>query len=161
MTILRGRGCLATKININFFERNEVLNIFDTTIFFKKETIPSEIIVKNNFGGNMTIFQEVVCPATKMNITFSMGNGVPNTELKHFPRKTVYWLNESQKTSFGGHIFSHVSGSTGLIVSKTNRVHPCVDSHQPCEFHENRFKTATCIVTVIIIISRKPRSVIF
>ncbi len=28
MTILRGRGCLVTKINTNFFVRNEVLSIF-------------------------------------------------------------------------------------------------------------------------------------
>ncbi len=30
-----GKGCLATKINTNFFERNEVLNIFHITIFKK------------------------------------------------------------------------------------------------------------------------------
>ncbi len=44
-----------------------------------------------------------------------------------------------------GHIFSHISGSIGPIVSKKIRVHPFADSHQSCEFHENRFKTATCI----------------
>ncbi len=44
---------------------------------------------------------------------------------------------------------------------RKNRVHPCVDPHQPCEFHENRFKTATYIVKVIIIINWKSRSVIF
>ncbi len=32
-----------------------------------------------------------------------------------------------------------------------------MDSHQPCEFYENQLKTATCIVTVIIIISWKSR----
>ncbi len=37
ITILRGRGCLATKININFFVRNKVLNIFHITIFSKKK----------------------------------------------------------------------------------------------------------------------------
>ncbi len=36
-----------------------------------------------------------------------------------------------------------------------------MNSHQPREFHENRFKTATCIVTVIIIISWKSKRVIF
>ncbi len=36
-----------------------------------------------------------------------------------------------------------------------------VDSHQPCEFCENWLKTATCIMAVIIIISWKPKSVIF
>ncbi len=44
---------------------------------------------------------------------------------------------------------------------KRKKVYLCVDSHQPCEFHENWFKTATCIMTVIIIISWKFRCVIF
>ncbi len=60
-----------------------------------------------------------------------------------------------------GHIFPNISGSIGLIVLNKNMVHPCVDSYQPCNFHENRFKTVTCIVTVIIIISWKSRSAIF
>ncbi len=47
------------------------------------------------------------------------------------------------------------------IVSKNNRFRPCVDPHQLYEFHENRFKSVICIVTVVIIISQKPRSVIF
>ncbi len=46
--------------------------------------------------------------------------------------------------------FLRISGSIGSIVSKNNRFHPRVDSHQPCEFHKNWSKTATCIVTVII-----------
>ncbi len=63
------------------------------------------------------------------------------------------------KKPFLGLIFPHISGSITLIV---NGVHPCVDSHQPREFHENWFNTATCIVTVIIIIvSWKYRSVTF
>ncbi len=32
VTVLRERGCLVTKININFFVRNEVFNIFHVTI---------------------------------------------------------------------------------------------------------------------------------
>ncbi len=100
MTILRGRGRLATKININFLVRNEVLNIFYLTIFSRK-IIFSKIIAKNNFGG-MTIFQGIGCRTTKMNVTFSMKNGIPNTALKFFPQEPPYWLNESQKTSIGG-----------------------------------------------------------
>ncbi len=42
--------------------------------------------------------------------------------------------------------FPYVSGFIGLIFSKTNRVHPWMDSHQPCKFHENQFKTVTCIL---------------
>ncbi len=44
-----------------------------------------------------------------------------------------------------GHIFPYISGSTGPIVSKQNRVHPRVDPHRSCERYENRFKTAICI----------------
>ncbi len=77
-----------------------------------------------------------------------MENGVPNTALKFFPQKIPYWLNKSQKS-----VFVHMSGSIKPMVYKKNTVHPGVDSHQPCKFHENWFKTTTCIVTVIIIIS--------
>ncbi len=34
-----GKGCLVTKININYFARNKVLNIFHVTIFSKKNNI--------------------------------------------------------------------------------------------------------------------------
>ncbi len=40
------------------------------------------------------------------------------------------------------HIFPYISGSTRTIVSENNRVYPWVDPH----FHENLFKTTTCIV---------------
>ncbi len=43
-----GRVHLATKINITFFVRLEVLNIFHLTIFWGKTTF-SEITVKNHF----------------------------------------------------------------------------------------------------------------
>ncbi len=85
MTALRGRDYLVIKINITFFVGNKVLNIFHLNIFSKK-SIFSKITVKNNFWG-MTIFQKTGDRTTKMNITFSMGNGVPNTVLKFFPQK--------------------------------------------------------------------------
>ncbi len=56
------------------------------------------------------------------------------------------------KYRFWGHIFSHICGSIGPIVSKNNRIYPWADPHQPCEFHENRIKTATCIVTSFLYI---------
>ncbi len=108
----------------------------------------------------MTIFQGMGCRTTKINITFSMGNGVLNTALKFFYQKTPYWLNESQKINFGA-TFSPISVVLLDRLFPKNRVHTCVDSHQPCEFHENRFKTATCIVTVTIIVNGKSRSDIF
>ncbi len=50
----------------------------------------------------MTIFQGIGYRTSKMNITFSIGNGVPNMVLRFFPQKTPYWLNESEESSFGG-----------------------------------------------------------
>ncbi len=101
----------------------------------------------------------MMCYTTKMNITFSMVNVVPNTVLKFLHQKTYTGWMKAQN-QFWWDIFPHISGSIGSIVSKNNRVHPCVDPHQPCELHENQFKTVTCIVTVIIIKSWKSRSVI-
>ncbi len=50
----------------------------------------------------MTIFEKTERRATKMNITFSKGNGLPNTVFKlSLQKKKTYRLNESQKT-FGG-----------------------------------------------------------
>ncbi len=96
VTILRGRGCLVTKININFFVRNKVLNIFQITIFKKKE----QYFPKNFW--RITIFQRMGSRMTKMNTIFSMGNWAPNMALKFFPHKTTYCrLNESQETSSG------------------------------------------------------------
>ncbi len=51
----------------------------------------------------MTIFHGIECQTTKMNITFSMGNGLPNMPLQIFPETPPYRLNDSQKTSFGAH----------------------------------------------------------
>ncbi len=55
----------------------------------------------------MTIFQGIRCRTTKMNITLSIGNGVLNTALKFFPKKTPYRLNESEKPSSGAHFPSY------------------------------------------------------
>ncbi len=92
----------------------------------------------------MTFFQGKGCRMTKMSITFSV-RIVPNDVLKFFPFKNPYRLNENQKT-YLGHIFPCINGSIGPIGSKNNRVHPWMDPHQPCQFQENRSKTATCII---------------
>ncbi len=78
------------KINITFFVRNEVLNIFYMTIFLR------------------TIFEETGRWTPKMNVTFSMGNGVPNIVSEFFPRKSPYWLSESGKTGFGAHFLKKI-----------------------------------------------------
>ncbi len=49
----------------------------------------------------MTIFEGKGRPMTRMNVTFSVSNGVPNTVFKFFPQKHPCRLNESQKTDFG------------------------------------------------------------
>ncbi len=108
----------------------------------------------------MAIFHEPRHQTLKMNITFSMGSGVPNTVLKFFLKKAHTGPTKPEKPVVG-HIFPHISDSIGSIISKNYRNHPCVNLHQPCEFHENRCQTATCIVTVIIIINWKSKSVIF
>ncbi len=95
----------------------------------------------------MTIFEVTGCRATKMNIFFGRGEmGVRNTVFKFFPKKKPIPSDLNPKSWFWGHIFPPIGGCIGPIISKNNRVHPLVDSHQPCELHENRFKTATCIV---------------
>ncbi len=87
-------------------------------------------------------------------------NGVPIRVSKFCLKKAhTRWIKP--KNQFLGHIFPHISGSIGSIVFKNNRVHTCVGPHQPCEFHENQLKTATCIVPVIIIISWKSGNIIF
>ncbi len=159
MTILRGRGFQATKININFFVRNELLNIFHITIFSKK-TIFSKIIMKSNFWRSY----------------YFSGNGMSDNKSEYnlfcrkwsteygfeiFSPKTSYRLNESQKISCRG-TFSPVSVVLlDRLFLKKNKVTQCVNSHQPWAFHENRFKTASCIATEIIITNWKSRSVIF
>ncbi len=82
--------------------------------------------------------------------------------LEIFSSKTPIPAEWKLKNQFWRHIFSHISGSIDWTnCFQKNRTHPCVDSHQTCEFHENPFKTVICIVTVIIIISWKSRSAIF
>ncbi len=50
----------------------------------------------------MVIFQGIGCRTTKKNITFSLGNEIPNAALKFFPQKTTYRLKETKKIIFGG-----------------------------------------------------------
>ncbi len=80
----------------------------------------------------MTIFERMVHQMTKINWIFSTKNWVPNTVFKlFFFQIHPYRLNGIQKTRFEG-IFHHINGSVGPILSKNNRIHPWVDSYQPC-----------------------------
>ncbi len=159
MTILRRRGCLATKININFFVRNKVLNIFHVTIFSIKNNIFQQNIIfgrHDHFSGNWVLDNKNEC-----NLCYGKWSTEYSFEI--FTSKNSILAEWKPKNQFWGQIFPHISGFIRPIVSKQkkNRVYPCADSHQLCEFHENLYKTTTYIVTVIIIINWKSRSVIF
>ncbi len=65
----------------------------------------------------MAIFQGMWSQITKMETTFSMENGVPNTTLKFFPKKPHTGLMKAKKSVLGAH-FPHISGSIGPIVNK-------------------------------------------
>ncbi len=55
--------------------------------------------------------------------------------LSYFLKKPhTVWL-KLEKLVLGAH-FPHKRGSIGPIVFKNNRVHPWVDPHHPCEFHD-------------------------
>ncbi len=70
--------------------------------------------------------------------------------LRFFHKKShSYCLNETQKAGFWGHIFFLMYGSFGAIFSKNNRGNPWVNPRQLYEFHENWFKTDSCIVRLI------------
>ncbi len=68
----------------------------------------------------MTIFLGMWHRMTKMNIMFSMGNGVPNTAMKLFPQKPHTGLMKAKKTVLG-YIFPHISGSIGPVVYKKKK----------------------------------------
>ncbi len=98
MTVLRRSKCLATKINTIIFIENYVLNSFHSIVFWGKP-IFSKITTKKILAG-ITIFEGKERRNTKMNITFSVGNGVPNTFLSFFFRKYHNQLNENRKIGF-------------------------------------------------------------
>ncbi len=110
------------------------------------------------FGG-MTIFQWVSENENEYNLFYGKWRIEYGFEI--LTSKTLISAEWKLKNLFWGHIFPFSSGSIGPIVLEKKKVYTCVHLHQLCEFHKNRFETATCIVTVIIIISWKSRSVIF
>ncbi len=68
-SLLMGRGRLATKMNITFFMRNEVLNIFSSNKFFEKKQNFWRKGGKN-FWGAWPLFKGKGHLTLKMNITF-------------------------------------------------------------------------------------------
>ncbi len=144
-TVLRGH--LTTNQYI-FSVGIEVLNISHLTIFSKKENYFFKIAVKNYFCGAWPFLRQ----RGDGHIPFSLANYVPKIQFLSvfFKKPHTIWL-KPKKLVLGAH-FPHICDSIGPIVSKNNSVHPWLDPHQPCEFHENRFKTATCIVRSYIYI---------
>ncbi len=92
----------------------------------------------------MPIFEVRRYRTTKINITFFFGgegegNEVLSTVFSFFLKKSNTVWYKPEKLVLGAH-FPHICGSIGPIVSKNNRVHPWVNPHQLCEFHENQFR---------------------
>ncbi len=152
MNVLRGGESLATKISVTFFCKHRRFEYFSFNNFFEKNNI-----FQNNseklFLGAWPFLSERVSD-NKNEYNFFFRNGVFSSVLKFFSQKTPIPSDLNPKNWFWEHIFPHICGSIGPIVSKNNRVHPWVDlPHQLCKFHENWFKIATCIVTSYIYIN--------
>ncbi len=95
----------------------------------------------------MTIFER---RTTKMNITFLWEMGYQILFLSVFFKKTHTGWMKAEKPVLVAHflLYQYFFGS---IVSKNNRIHPWVDSHQACEFPENRFTTggtSSCVLYI-------------
>ncbi len=97
---MSGWGCLATKININFFIRNEVLNIFQIRIFSKK-TLFSKITAKNNLWGHDYFSGNRMSHDDKNEYNLFHGKWGTQYGFEIFSSKPLYGLNKSQKISFG------------------------------------------------------------
>ncbi len=127
------------KINITFFIRLGtryfiIVQIFRKSSFFWKKKLRKTIYAKTwPFCGEGDVLQQ----------------RFPNTVFKFSPPKTPY-LYDSRKIGFGSTFSPITVVLLGGLFPKYNKVHSKVDQHQPCKFHENRFKTAICIVRCVL-----------
>ncbi len=156
-----GKGMTSDKNQHKLFCKKWGFEYFSYNNLKKKTTtIFSKITAKNNFWGHDHFLgNEVSDDKNEYNLLYGKWGTKYSFEI--FSSKPPYRLNESQKTSFGSTLFSISVVSIGPIVSQKIGLNHYVDWHQPWEFPENQFKTATYIVTVIIIINWKSKSVIF
>ncbi len=122
------------------------MNIFRLTTISKKNSIFQNKSQKLFLRG-MTIFEEPGSQTTKINITCFFRKCGTKYSFKVFFSENPISSDLNLKDWFWGHIFPDICGSMGPTVSKNNRVHLRMGPHQPREFHENRFKIVTCIVT--------------
>ncbi len=98
----RERRRLASKFNATFFYLNKVLNTVLFISFFKKGCIFWENR-KAIVSGTQVLLRGRRRPATKMNITFVMGNVVLNIfHLTIFPKNAAF-LEKMGKKIFGTH----------------------------------------------------------
>ncbi len=58
-SLLKGRGCRATKKNISFFMENKVLIVFSSNNFFEESNILREYNKKKNFWGTWRFFRRI------------------------------------------------------------------------------------------------------
>ncbi len=172
MTIFQGMGCRMTKTNITFSIGSEHLSESVQSLHSREKRGRASWMkrdVFNTLNQLLTCRIDIYSPLCPLSLSWipirsvalaailalHASNGKLCTEygFEIFSLKIPILVEWKPGNLFWGHIFTHISGSIEPIVSQKNKIHPCVDSHQPCKFHENRFKTATCIVTIIIIIS--------
>ncbi len=145
MTVLRRKRRLATKNHYNLFCRKSRFQLFSRNNFFGKENSIFQTNHENQFFGGMTIFEGMGRRMTKMN-NFFCGKWGREYGFKVFSWKTPIPAEWKLKTHFWGYIFPYICNFILPIISKNNRVNPWVNLHQPCEFHENWFKTAAGII---------------
>ncbi len=119
-----------------FFEKNNIFRNNSANFFF--------------FGGGKDHFWGNGAPGdtSKYNL-LGLGKG-DQIQFSNFFLRNPILSDWNPKNWFCGHTFTYICSSTWPIVSKNNKVHPWVDPHQPCEFHENRFKTVNYVLRVLI-----------
>ncbi len=87
-----GRGAPDDKNQYNFFCRHRRFEYVSSNNFFEKKQCSPKYKRKIIFAG-VTIFEGTGVRTTKMNITFFLVNGVPNTVFKFFLKKPhTAWL---------------------------------------------------------------------
>ncbi len=122
--------------NQNNFLKDLSSKYFSFNNFFENKNNIFQNNREKKFLGGKTIFEGTGCQTTKMNIIFTEGNKVPNTVFYVFSTKNSVPAEWKPKNRFWGHIFLSISGSTGLIDSKNNKV-----LHgQTCTNHVNFMK---------------------
>ncbi len=117
-----GRGAPGDKNLYNLFCRHRRFEYFLSNNFFKKNNIFQNI--NKNFFGDVTIFEGTGGRTTKMNVTFFFGKCGTKYSFQVFFSKNPIPSDLNPINWFWGHIFPHICGSIGPIVSKNNRVHP-------------------------------------